>query len=184
MDSHPDVTGGGASSGQRLPVGFSSGFGTVGVSFRRVVAVYVRRSSTFFPTKSRRHVQQQCQQQLNYRSKGREAASVRGQCPKDQGTNLSTLTHKHGRPSQPPAEWRRQNLLKWHRLDSYTRGSSKYSSTLHSTPIAWFLTIETRGYKRKVHTAVSCLLLCNCPFWGRSLLKTVNVSYKVTCSYS
>lgn len=167
MDSLPDVTGGGASSGQRLPVGFRvwSSWGqcppSSGCSYKKVF--------NFFPPKSRRHVQQQCQQQLNYRSKGREAAPVRGQYPKDQGTNLSTLTHKHGRPSRPPAEWRRQNLLKWHRLDLYTRSSSKHSSTLRSTPTIWVLTKETCGFKRKVHTAVSCLLQCNCPFWGRSI---------------
>lgn len=34
---------------------------------------------------SRHHVQQQCKQQLDYRSEGREAAPARGQYPEDQG---------------------------------------------------------------------------------------------------
>lgn len=64
----------------------------------------------FFFSDSRRHVQQQRQQQLNHRSEGREAAPVRGQYPEDQGTNPSTLTHKHGRLSEPAVEWRRQTV--------------------------------------------------------------------------
>ncbi|GLD60908.1 deleted in malignant brain tumors 1 protein-like isoform X1 [Lates japonicus] len=40
---------------------------------------------TWDKSPDRRHVQQQCQQQLNYRSEGREAAPVRGQYPEDQG---------------------------------------------------------------------------------------------------
>lgn len=39
----------------------------------------------FSPADSRRHVQQQCQQQLNYRQEGGEAAPFRGQYPEDQG---------------------------------------------------------------------------------------------------
>lgn len=53
--------------------------------------------------KSGHNVQQQCKQQLDYRSEGREAAPVRGQCPENQGR-----TNKHGRSSRTPAEWRRR----------------------------------------------------------------------------
>lgn len=55
-------------------------------------------SPSFSSAGSRRHVQQQCQQQLNYRPKGREAAPVRGQYPEDQGTKPSTQTRK----TEPP----------------------------------------------------------------------------------
>lgn len=60
----------------------------VGVNFRTVVPVHVKKSSTFLRQKRRHHVQQQRQQQPNYRSEGREAAPAGGQYPEDQGTNL------------------------------------------------------------------------------------------------
>lgn len=52
--------------------------------------------------KSGHNVQQQCQQQLDYRTEGREAAAVRGQCPKDQGrTSQACYTNTEDRAELP-----------------------------------------------------------------------------------
>lgn len=80
---------------------------TLGVNFRSEVVV---NSSLFVKKKNCHNVQQQCQQQLDYRTEGREAAPVRGQCPENQGTKMSTQLNKHGRSSRSPAEWRRQTV--------------------------------------------------------------------------
>lgn len=60
---------------------------TVGFNFRfKVVA-----KEQLFGENNCHNVQQQCQQQLDYRTEGREAAPVRGQCSENQGTKLSKL---------------------------------------------------------------------------------------------
>ena len=89
-----------------------------------------------FSAERRRHVQQQCQQQLNNRSEGRQAAPVRGQSPEDQGTNPSTLTHKHGRRSRPAVEWRRQTVAEMTHTGLLHQRLSKVAQKSH---INWFV---------------------------------------------
>lgn len=92
-----------------------SAFTIVRANFRAVL-VASKSCLQLLSVESRRHVQQQCQQQLNHRPEGREAAPARGQYPEDQGTNPSAPTHKHGRPT---VEWRRRFYC---RNDTYIVG--------------------------------------------------------------